>query len=162
TLVPLVAALALAQAAPALTASTDSARDPGVPAAQDFSHVASTFDPVTGTWTVAYTFYAAPSAAAWGNLFAGLCTGASPCADFQAQIADFNGAAPLPGDGNVFGSVIPPPDRMLRAADSVTKTRDQNTITLTMVDSSFVDAAPTCVAGSISHRGILDTFGPLP
>jgi hypothetical protein len=159
TLVPLVATLAVAQA---LTASTDSARDPGLPASQDFSHVASTFDPATGTWSVAYTFYAAPSADAWGNLFAGLYTGASQCADFQAQIADFNGAATLPGDGSVFGSVIPPPDRMLRAADSVTKARDQNTITLTMIDSSFAGAAPTCVAGSISHRGILDTFGPLP
>jgi hypothetical protein len=62
----------------------------------------------------------------------------------------------------VFGSVIPPPDRNVRGAESVTKTVDGNTITLTMADSSLVGAAETCVDGAISHRRILDQFGPLP
>lgn len=160
--VALVAVLALAPAALADTVSTDSARDLSLPASQDFSHVSSTVDPATGTWSVAYTFYGPPSADAWGNLSAELYTGASQCADFQAEIADFNAAATLPGDSTVFGAVIPPPDRTLRAADTVTKTVDANTITLTMLDSSLTGATPTCVSGAISHRRFLDSFGPLP
>jgi hypothetical protein len=58
--------------------------------------------------------------------------------------------------------VTPPPDRVLRGAQSVTKTVEGNTITLTMVDTSLVGAAPTCVDGQISHKRFLDEFGPLP
>src|SRR5690349_1854088 len=132
-----LAALVLAPAAHAGTTSTDSARDPSISPSQDFRHIESTLDPDTGTWTVVYTLYAPPSTDAWGNLSAGLYVGASQCADFQAQIAGFQGAATLPGDSAAFGSVIPPPDRMLRAAQSVTKTVDGDTITLTMVDTSL-------------------------
>jgi hypothetical protein len=161
-LVVVFALLVLAPAARAATTSTDSARDPALPPSQDFSHIESTIDPATGTWSVAYTFYGPPSADAWGNLGAQLFVGASQCADFQAQIAGFQQAATLPGDTAVSGSVIPPPDRILRAAQTVTKTVEGNTITLTMVDTSLAGAAPTCVNGQISHRGFLDEFGPLP
>jgi hypothetical protein len=160
--VALVALLVLAPAASADTTSTDSARDAGLPPSQDFSHVSSTLDPVTGTWSVAFTFYGPPSADAWGNLGAGLFVGASQCADFQDEIADFHQAATLPGDSAVSGSVTPPPDRTLRAAQNLTKTVDGNTITLTMVDPSLIGAAPTCVNGQLSHRRFLDAFGPLP
>jgi hypothetical protein len=160
--VALVATLALAPSAIAETTSTDSARDATLPASQDFSHIASTIDPATGTWTVAYTFYGPPSADAWGNLGARLFVGASQCADFQASIAGFQQSPTLPGDNRVFGSVTPPPDRVLRAAQTVTKTVDGNTITLTMVDPSLVGAAATCVNGQISHKRFLDEFGPLP
>ena len=161
----LIVAATLALFAPAAragTTSTDSARDPSVPPSQDFSHVESTIDPDTGTWSVAYTFYGPPSADAWGNLSARLFVGASQCADFQASIAGFQQTPTLPGDSGVFGSVITPPDRELRAAQSNTKTVEGNTITLTMVDTSLVGAAATCVEGAISHRRFLDTFGPLP
>ncbi|HEY6887741.1 MAG TPA: hypothetical protein VI300_08180 [Solirubrobacter sp.] len=162
-LVVLFAVLVLAPGqARAATVSTDSPRDASLPPSQDFSHIESTVDPVTGTWSVAYTFYGPPSADAWGNLGAGLFVGASQCADFQAMIAGFQQAATLPGDSAVSGSVIPPPDRVLRAAQSVSKTVAGNTITLTMVDTSLVGAAPTCVNGQISHMGFLDEFGPLP
>ncbi|MDA0160831.1 hypothetical protein OM076_11195 [Solirubrobacter ginsenosidimutans] len=160
--VALFALLVLAPAARAATASTDSPRDPGLPASQDFSHIDSTIDPVTGTWSVAYTFYGPPSADAWGNLGARLFVGASQCADFQASIAGFQQAPTLPGDNDASGSVTPPPDRVLRAAQSVTKTVAGNTITLTMVDTSLIGAAPTCVDGQISHKRFLDEFGPLP
>jgi hypothetical protein len=87
----LVAALALAPAAAlGQTVSTDSARDPNLPPSQDFSHVSSTIDPATGTWSVAYTFYGPPSSSAWGNLSARLFVGASQCGDFQDQIAGFH------------------------------------------------------------------------
>ena len=161
-MVVLVALLVLVPTARAATTSTDSPRDPTLPPSQDFSHIDATIDPATGTWSVAYTFYGPPSAQAWGNLGAQLFVGASQCADFQAAIAGFQQAATLPGDTAVSGSVIPPPDRVLRAAQSVTKTVDGNTITLTMVDTSLVGAAPTCVNGQISHSGFLDEFGPLP
>jgi hypothetical protein len=161
-MIVLFAALVLAPAARAATTSTDSPRDPSLPPSQDFSHIDATIDPATGTWSVAYTFYGPPSAAAWGNLGAGLFVGASQCADFQAQIAGFQQAATLPGDTAVSGSVIPPPDRVLRAAQNVSKTVEGNTITLTMVDTSLVGAVPTCVDGEISHKGFLDQFGPLP
>src|SRR5262249_14882818 len=127
----------------------------------DFSHVSSTLDPDTGTWSVAFTFFGPPTAAAWGNLDAQLYTGASQCADFQAQIASFQEAATLPGDKNISATVIPPPDRSLRAAQSFVKTVDGNTITLSMTDSSLVGAPVTCVAAAISHRGFLDQVGPL-
>ncbi|WP_028066969.1 hypothetical protein [Solirubrobacter soli] len=161
-LLALIATLALAPAAIAETTSTDSPRDATLPASQDFSQITSTIDPVTGTWTVAYTFYGPPSADAWGNLGARLFVGASQCADFQASIAGFQQSPTLPGDNQVFGSVTPPPDRTLRAAQTVTKTVDGNTITLTMVDTSMVGAAATCVNGQISHKRFLDEFGPLP
>jgi hypothetical protein len=61
----------------------------------------------------------------------------------------------------VFGSVIPPPDRNLRAAESTSKAFDGNTITLSMTDSSLVGAPATCVEAGITHRGFLDTVGPL-
>jgi hypothetical protein len=157
-----LAVLVLAPAARAATVSTDGARDPSLPPSQDFSHIASTVDPVTGTWSVAYTFFGPPSADAWGNLGARLFVGASQCADFQAAIAGFQQAATRPGDSAVSGSVIPPPDRVLRGAQSVTKTVEGDTITLTMTDSSLIGAAPTCVNGQISHMRFLDEFGPLP
>jgi hypothetical protein len=160
--VALVAVLVLAPAAQAETTSTDSPRDDNLPPSQDFSHISSTLDPDTGTWTVVYTLYGPPTADAWGNLSARLFVGASQCEDFQASIAGFQQSSTLPGDGTVNGSVTPPPDRTLRAAQSVTKTVDGNTITLTMVDTSLVGAPATCVDGAISHRRILDTFGPLP
>jgi hypothetical protein len=95
-LIAVLAVLVLAPAARADTTSADSPRDPGLPASQDFSHVSTTIDPATGTWSVAYTFYGAPSAAAWGNLNAQLYTGASQCADFQAQIASFQESPSIP------------------------------------------------------------------
>jgi hypothetical protein len=117
--------------------------------------------PATGTSSVAYTFYGPLTASAWGNLNAQLYTGASQCADFQAQIASFQESPSIPGDPSVFGSVIPPPDRMVRAAESRTKTFDGNTITLSMTDSSLVGAPATCVTAAITHRGFLDQVGPL-
>jgi hypothetical protein len=36
-----------------------------------------------------------------------------------------------------------------------------NTITLTMTDSSLLAAPATCVKAGITHRGFLDTVGPL-
>jgi hypothetical protein len=54
-----------------------------------------------------------------------LFVGASQCADFQESIAAFQQAATLPGDSKAFGSVIPPPDRVLRGAESVTATRSR-------------------------------------
>jgi len=160
-LVAVVAALVLAPTARADTTSTDSPRDPSLAASQDFSHVSSTLDPVAGTWSVAFTFYGAPSSAAWGNLDAQLYTGASQCADFQAEIASFQESPSIPGDQAISGSVIPPPDRMLRAAQGLTKTFDGNTITLSMTDPSLVGAPGTCVTAAITHRGFLDTAGPL-
>ena len=160
-LVAVLAVLALAPAALADTTSTDSPRDPGLPPSQDFKHVSSTFDPATGTWSVAYTFYGPPSSSAWGNLNAQLSTGASQCADFQAQIASFQETPTIPGDKSEFGGVIPPPDRMVRAAESLTKTFEGDTITLSMTDSSLVSAPATCVTAGITHRGFLDTVGPL-
>src|SRR3954469_5314034 len=109
--VALALMLAVAPAALAETTSTDSARDPSLPPSQDFSHISSTLDPDTGTWTVAYTFYGPPSTDAWGNLSARLFVGASQCADFQASIAGFQQSPTLPGDNQVFGSVTPPPER---------------------------------------------------
>jgi hypothetical protein len=105
----------------------------------------------TGTWSVAYTLFGPPSSGAWGNLNAQLYTGASQCADYQAQIASFQESPTLPGDPAISGIVLPPPDRMVRAAESLAKTFDGNTITLTMRDPSLVGATPTCVAGGISH-----------
>jgi hypothetical protein len=160
-LVAVLAVLVLAPAALADTTSTDSPRDPSLPASQDFSHVSTTIDPATGTWSVAYTFYGPPSAAAWGNLNAQLYTGASQCADFQAQIASFQESPSIPNDRAISGTVIPPPDRMVRAAQGLTKTFDGNTITLSMTDPSLVGAPATCVTAAITHRGFLDTVGPL-
>jgi hypothetical protein len=160
-LVAVVAVLVLAPAALADTTQTDSPRDPNRPPSQDFSHVSSTIDPATGTWSVAYTFYGPPTPAAWGNLNAQLYTGASQCADFQAQIASFQETPTLPGDKAISGTVIPPPDRMVRAAESLTKTFDGDTITLSMTDSSLVGAPATCVTAAITHRGFLDQVGPL-
>jgi hypothetical protein len=160
-LIAVLAVLVLAPAALAETTSTDSPRDPSLPPSQDFSHVSSTIDPATGTWSVAYTFYGPLTASAWGNLNAQLYTGASQCADFQAQIASFQESPSIPGDPSVFGSVIPPPDRMVRAAETRTKAFDGNTITLSMTDSSLVGAPATCVTAGITHRGFLDTVGPL-
>src|SRR5690348_6036367 len=97
-LVAVVAALALAPVAHGAGVSTESARDPSLPPSQDFSHVESTIDPSTGTWSVAYTFHGPPSADAWGNLGVTLYVGATQCADYQDAIAEFNGAATLPGD----------------------------------------------------------------
>jgi hypothetical protein len=57
--------------------------------------------------------------------------------------------------------VIPPPDRMVRAAQGLTKTFDGNTITLSMTDSSLLGAPATCVTAAITHRGFLDQVGPL-
>jgi hypothetical protein len=134
------------------------------PPSQDFSHVShvsSTTDPATGTWSVAYTFYGAPTSAAWGNLNAQLYTGASQCADFQAQVASFQESPSIPGDRAVSGTVIPPTDGTVRAAQSLTKTFDGDTITLSMTDSSFVGASATCVTAAITHRGFLDQVGPL-
>jgi hypothetical protein len=159
--VALLAALAFAPAAQADTTSTDSPRDPGLPPSQDFSHVSSTFDPATGTWSVAYTFFGPPTAAAWGNLNAQIYTGASQCADYQAQIASFQETPTLPGDPAISGIVLPPPDRNVRPAERLVKTIDGNTFTLTMGDSSLIGATPTCVAAAISHRGFLDSVGPL-
>jgi hypothetical protein len=161
-LVAVLALLVLAPAAGADTTSTDSPRDPSLPPSQDFSHVSSTIDPVTGTWSVAYTFFGAPTSAAWGNLNAQLYTGASQCADFEAQIASFQESPSIPSDGSIFGSVIPPSEgRMVRAAQGLTKTFDGDTITLSMTDSSLVGAPATCVTAAITHRGFLDTVGPL-
>jgi hypothetical protein len=160
-LVAVLAVLVLAPAALADTTSTDSPRDPSVAPSQDFSHVSTTIDPAAGTWSVAYTFYGPPSSSAWGNLYARLYTGVSQCADFQTQIAGFQQTPSIPGDATVNGSVLPPPDRMLRAAQSTSKTFDGNTITISMTDSSLVGAPATCVEAGITHRGFLDTVGPL-
>src|SRR5262245_48772374 len=97
-LAAVLAALVLAPAAHAGTTETDSPRNPDLPPSQDFSHVSSTLDPDSGTWSVVYTFFGPPTAAAWGNLSAQLYTGASQCGDFQALIASFQQAATLPGD----------------------------------------------------------------
>jgi hypothetical protein len=160
-LVAVLAVLVLAPAALADTTSTDSPRDPSRPPSQDFSHVSSTIDPATGTWSVAYTFYGPPTSAAWGNLNAQLYTGASQCADFQAQVASFQETPSIPGDRAISGTVIPPTDRMVRAAQSLTKSFDGNTITVSMTDSSLVGAPATCVTAAITHRGFLDQVGPL-
>jgi hypothetical protein len=161
-LAAVLALLLLAPAAKAETAATDDPREPGLPASQDFSHVSTTIDPSTGTWSVAYTLYGAPSSDAWGNLNAQLYTGASRCADFGAEIASFQESPTIPGDKTVYGGVIPPAEgRMVRAAQTLTKSFDGTTITLSMTDSSLVDAPATCVTAGISHRGILDQAGPL-
>jgi hypothetical protein len=57
--------------------------------------------------------------------------------------------------------VIPPPDRMVRAAQGLAKTFGGDTITLSMTDPSLVGAPATCVTAAITHRGFLDTVGPL-
>jgi hypothetical protein len=160
-LVALLGALVLAPAAHADTTSTDSPRDPNLPPSQDFSHVSSSFEPASGTWSVAYTFFGPPTSAGWGNLNAQLYTGASQCADFQALRASYQETPTLPGDGAISGIVLPPPERNVRPAETLDKRFDGNTITLTMSDSSLVGAAPTCVAAAITHRGFLDTVGPL-
>jgi hypothetical protein len=61
----------------------------------------------------------APTSATWGNLNAQLYTGASQCADFQAQVASFQESPSIPGDRAVSGTVIPPTDGMVRAAQSL-------------------------------------------
>jgi hypothetical protein len=160
-LVAVLGVLVLVPDALADTTSTDSPRDPTRPPSQDFSHVSSTIDPATGTWSVAYTFYGPPTSAAWGNLNAQLYTGASQCADFQAQIASFQETPTLPGDRAISGTVIPPANRMVRAAERLVKTFDGNTITISMTDSSLVGAPATCVTAAITHRGFLDTVDPL-
>jgi hypothetical protein len=161
-LLAVLAMLLLAPAARAETAATDDPREAALPASQDFSHVSTTFDPASGTWSVAYTLYGAPSSDAWGNLNAQLYTGASQCADFGAEIASFQESPTIPGDKTVFGGVIPPAEgRMVRAAQTLSKTFEGDTITLSMTDSSLVGAPATCVTAGISHRGILDQAGPL-
>ena len=116
-LVAVVVVVVLAPAALADTTSSDSPRDPQLPPSQDFSHVSTTILPATGTWSVAYTFYGPSTTAAWGNLNAQLYTGASQCADFQAQIASFQETPTLPGDRAISGTVIPPTNRMVCAAE---------------------------------------------
>jgi hypothetical protein len=59
-----VLAVLLAAVAAASVAGTDSPRNPDRPPSQDFSHVDTTFDPVAGTWSVAYTLFGPPSSAA--------------------------------------------------------------------------------------------------
>jgi hypothetical protein len=157
-----LASLALAPAALADTATSDSPRDPGLPASQDLSNVTSTIDPAAGTWTIAFTLYGAPSSSAWGNLNAALYTGPSQCADPQAEIASFQQTPTIPGDQSVFASVIPASDRQLRVPQSKSKAFDGDTITLSMTDSSLVGAAPTCVLATLSHNRVLDEVGPIP
>jgi hypothetical protein len=160
-LLALLAVLVLAPSAQAATAETDSPRDPSLPPSQDFSHVASTFDPAAGSWSVAYTFYGPPSNDAWGNLNAQLYVGASQCAEFHDEIASFQEAPNKPNDPSGFATVFPPPDRQVVVAASKDKQYDGNTITLSMTDPSLVGVTPTCFAAGISHRGFLDTTGPV-
>ena len=135
------------------TASADSPRDPALPAAQDLSHVESTFDDETGTWSVELSTYAEADDASraainttlFGTPTAGFACGAHPDDAFAIMRANT-----LLSDTTAIGSVTTtsPPHR----PDVVS--RDGSALVLT--DATLVGRRPVCANANLSRNRVLD------